>query len=84
MPSHIHRAIRQAAPGHKPPKVNVKRSAVFMLVHHWGYQFGILHHRCFIELYLHHHGSADSSNVTEAAVSIFETSSNIEKSFCVS
>lgn len=82
MPSRIHRAIRQAAPGHKPPKVNVKRSSVFILVHHWGYQFGILHHRCFIELYPHQ-GSAGSFDVPEATVFIFETSNKIAIVLCV-
>lgn len=31
-----------------------------MLEHHWGYLFGILHHRCFIELCPNHQGSAVS------------------------
>lgn len=53
-----------------------------MLAHRWGYQFGILHHRCFIELCTHHQGSAVSFGVPEATVSIFETL-NIAVAFCL-
>lgn len=73
MPSYVYRAIRQAAPGHEPLKVNVKRSSVFMLEHHRGYQFGI----CFIELCPSHQGSTVNFSVPEATVSIFETSKNV-------
>lgn len=48
-----------------------------MLQHQWGYQFGILHQKCFIELCPSHQGSPESFGVPEATVSISATSKNM-------
>lgn len=45
-----------------------------MLERHRGYQFGSLHHGCFIELCPSHQGSTGSFQVPEATVSKSETS----------
>lgn len=48
-----------------------------MPLHQWGYQFGILHHGCFIELCPSHQSSTESFGVPEATVAICSTSKNM-------
>lgn len=75
MPSYIYRT-RQAAPGQKPLKVNVKRLCV-PSEHNSGDQFDILHHGCSLGLHPNHQGSTQSFGVPEAVVCVSETSKNM-------